>query len=381
MTNNYSPPRPDVAVFIPSYEGGGAERVALFLSEGLAASGYRTDLVVSKTKGALKDVPLEGPRKVHLNAITEFLALPGYLGYLRRERPRIVVGILHTATLTVGLGRLRFNDVKTVVSLRNALIRNPKDMWWFRRWFGFGVERFVYHRCDVVKAVSKGLAREVEEIFRFPHGTVPTVYNPVGEIDAGDTNIDPRDEPLFDRPVVLGAGRLVPQKNFPLLIRSFAAAANDTDANLVIIGEGPQRADLLALADSLGVASRVFLPGWRPNPRHYMKRARVFAMSSLFEGFGVVCAEALSTGVAIVSTRCPHGPAEILGEGAYGRLVPNDDQEAMTAALKAELQSVDIGHTERLAERADWLKQFQPDYVVDRYREIIEAQIGPPTHS
>ena len=96
--------------------------------------------------------------------------------------------------------------------------------------------------------------------------------------------------------------------------------------------------DLLALADSLGVAADLCLTGFVANPYAYMARARVFALSSAWEGFGNVLVEALACGCPVVSTDCPFGPAEILDGGRYGRLVPVGAFEAMADAM-AELMA------------------------------------------
>jgi len=80
--------RPDLALFIPSYAGGGAERVALFVAQALADAGMRVDLVVACGRGELRDEPLAGVNKVELGAVTEILSAPGWVRYLKRVRPR-----------------------------------------------------------------------------------------------------------------------------------------------------------------------------------------------------------------------------------------------------------------------------------------------------
>ena len=97
--------------------------------------------------------------------------------------------------------------------------------------------------------------------------------------------------------------------------------------------------DLVALAEGLGVASDLCLLGFMPNPYAYMARARIFALSSAWEGFGNVLVEALACGCPVVSTDCPHGPAEILDGGRYGRLVPVGDDAAMAKAMADVLVS------------------------------------------
>ena len=121
------------------------------------------------------------------------------------------------------------------------------------------------------------------------------------------------------------------------MLRAFALLPSD--CRLVIFGEGKQRRALEGLAQRVGVAARVDLPGHSPNPFAHVARADLFVLSSRFEGFGNALLEALIVGTPTVSTDCPTGPREILGGGRYGQLVPVGDPDAMAKAILDTLQS------------------------------------------
>jgi glycosyltransferase involved in cell wall biosynthesis len=131
----------------------------------------------------------------------------------------------------------------------------------------------------------------------------------------------------------------VEQKDFATLLTAFAAVAGERDVRLVLLGEGPLRASLTGLARSLGIEERVDMPGFRPNPLPYLREAALVVLSSSDEGFGMVLAEALACGTPVVSTDCPHGPAEILDGGRYGRLVAVGDAPALARAILAALDA------------------------------------------
>jgi glycosyltransferase involved in cell wall biosynthesis len=135
----------------------------------------------------------------------------------------------------------------------------------------------------------------------------------------------------------------------------------------VILGDGEERAKLAELALELDVAAEVDLVGFRPNPYAFMARADVFALASRVEGMPNTIIEALACGCPVVSTDCPSGPAEILQNGRYGRLVPVGDDAALAAAISATLQ--EPPRAQELRSRA---ADFSLERAVDRYLEMLE---------
>jgi len=134
-------------------------------------------------------------------------------------------------------------------------------------------------------------------------------------------------------------GRLAAAKDFATLLRAFALLRARVSARLVLLGEGEERAPLVALAQELGVSEHVKLRGFVANPFAFMARASVFASSSRYEGFANVLREALACGCPVVATDCPSGSAEALADGALGRLVPVGDAPALARALEATLRA------------------------------------------
>jgi glycosyltransferase involved in cell wall biosynthesis len=167
--------------------------------------------------------------------------------------------------------------------------------------------------------------------------------------------------------VMLTASRLAAWKRVDRAIRALPAVrAWLPDALLLVVGDGEERARLEALARELAVAGDVALPGFAPNPFAWMSRASVFVLSSAWEGFSNVLAEALACGCPVVSTDCPSGPAEILEYGRHGALVPVADAGALADAILATLEKP--SDPERLRARA---ASFSVDTAVDRYLEVL----------
>jgi glycosyltransferase involved in cell wall biosynthesis len=171
-----------------------------------------------------------------------------------------------------------------------------------------------------------------------------TIYNPVVDERLLHLSHLPPAHPWLvagDVPVVMAAGRLIAQKDFSTLLDAFAQLRRERHARLVIFGDGELREALLAQAQRLGIAQDVSLPGFEPNPFAAMRAARVFVLSSRFEGLPGVLIQAMACGTRVVSTDCPSGPREVLEDGRWGALVPVRDARAMATALVAAIDQRD----------------------------------------
>ncbi len=226
---------------------------------------------------------------------------------------------------------------------------------------------------DAIIGVSDEAGDDLSRVARIPRQRITTIYNPIVTPELPTLAKAPLDHPWFRPgalPVILGAGRLVDQKDFPMLIRAFVRVRQQRLARLVILGEGEQRGELEAVAVALAVAEDVALPGFAANPFAWMSRADVFVLSSTWEGLGNVVAEALACGCPVVSTDCPAGPSEILQEGTFGSLVPVGDDAALAMAIIATLDSP--LPRERLVERGMW---FSVERAAEQYARFIPGKL------
>lgn len=153
---------------------------------------------------------------------------------------------------------------------------------------------------------------------------------------------NPVDDERIPRPfqgerekIVVGAGRLSKQKNFPLLITAFSEFVKQfPDYRLVIYGEGPDRPKLEELIKALNIEDKVELPGRQENLLELMKSKAMFVLSSDYEGMPNVLIEAMCMGMPVISTECPSGgPRELIQNEKNGLLVPVDSKEDLLKAM------------------------------------------------
>ncbi|HET7086070.1 MAG TPA: glycosyltransferase [Rhizomicrobium sp.] len=364
-------PAEKVAIFIPSLAGGGAERVALFVCEALSQAGYAVDLVVARNKGALVDHPAARAWRVDLGARNEMLCLFRLIRYARRSKPDVMIAMVHSAKIMAGLAKLFVPGLPLIISVHNNLDLPRQKLFWVRRLFGFALERRLYRGVIAAHAVSRALAQQVVTFFALPPERVHTIYNPLIARD-GPADLPPGHESWFERPVLISAGRLVPQKDHAALVRAFAASGLASRASLLILGEGPLRRELEELGASLGLGDSMRLPGAVPGITPYLRRAKGFLLSSRYEGLPLVLVEALAAGLPIAAFDCPTGPAEVLNDGALGRLLDLGDQAGLAQAMK-DIISGELAAPSGAAVQAQ-IAKFEPARIARQYIDLVAAR-------
>jgi glycosyltransferase involved in cell wall biosynthesis len=179
-----------------------------------------------------------------------------------------------------------------------------------------------YPRLDALTVLTAADARDYGGLL----SRVELIANPVSPLDGGISSQEAK--------LVVAAGRLNTQKGFDLLVRAWETVARRRpDWRLEIYGSGPERVALERLIGELGLSDRVALMGRTQALGEAMAAASLFALSSRFEGFGMVLVEAMGKGLPVVSFDCPRGPGDIVSHGGDGLLVAPEDVDALAAAL------------------------------------------------
>ena len=361
-----------IALFLPSLEGGGAERVMVDLAAGFAELGYKIDLVLVEAHGVyLSQVP-SNVKVIDLHARNAYACIPGLLSYLYRERPDVVLSTLPLTDLVVLLvRRLAFVPRRIVLSCTTTVSILPRSA--VKKALERLLLAWIYPWADEIVAVSHGVALDLSYYAGISLSRINVIYNPVITPDIPEKAKEPIKHLWFDQadrgdapiPVVLGMGRLNQEKSFSTLIRAFAIVREKMPCRLMILGEGKERQPLEALANKLGISSELFMPGFVKNPFAYLSKASVFVLSSTWEGLPSALIQALACNCPVVSTDCPSGPLEILKGGEYGHLVPVGDVQAMADAIMKVLAD------DLRKPPAEWLRQFELKTVIHQYLNIM----------
>ncbi|HKT75762.1 MAG TPA: glycosyltransferase [Sphingobium sp.] len=329
-----------ILTFLHSFEPGGVERIALRLVREWRDGGVSAPLFMGRSSGAMRE-ELAGDLSYHTPRLPPFaidwcetiwmiLTLPGVI---RRLRPDLLFCAGNSYSIVaVAMKLILGRDCPPVLAKisndldRHDMIRPARPL--YRLWLRIQ-GRFIDHFVGMEDAMEQEIATLVQP----PPGRITIIRDPAlsfAQIDR--LRALPRRLPCGDGRHFVAAGRLVSQKNFPLMIRAFAKGAGEGD-RLVIYGDGPQRAALASLADELGLGNRIRFAGHVPDLASHLVGHDLFLLSSDYEGVPAVLLEALAAGLPIIATQCSRSIEAMLAQGALGRIVPPRDEAALSHAI------------------------------------------------
>jgi len=268
-----------VALLMPNFEAGGAERVMIRLALGLIESGNDVHLVVLSDHGPYRQEVDPRIQVVNLRTTRAWRAIPAMARYLRMHRPRALLSALfHCNFLAVAARALARVPTRVVLSEHNTLELVRKSVGRVR-WLIFQLGlRLAYPSADAVVCVSKGIAQGLAGALPSIENKLHVINNPVVTDGVLARSREPANHPWIGDdhfPLILAAGRLIDAKGFDILIAAMPQVLAHVSARLVILGQGPLRETLSAQIQTLGLSDRICLYGFTDNPYAWMSRCRV----------------------------------------------------------------------------------------------------------
>lgn len=303
--------------------------------------------------------------------------------YLRKENPDVIITALPSANILVILAKfISFSKARIIISEHG-----PSQEWLKKRndsrllllMLNYAIYH-LYRYADAIVVVSHYLISYVREYSKLPDpGMIHCIYNPVDFQSPAKARGKAAPHPWFkDKkiPVILAVGRLHPAKDFSMLLEAFARVRESMDVRLLILGEGPERELLEKKCQLLKINDYVEMPGFVKNPHSYMRQAKLFVMSSAYEGLPTALIEALVCGCPVVSTNCASGPSEILENGKYGLLVPVGDAAALSKAIIKSLKNYNDGLLKVALFKKKKQSNFSTTQAVNSYKKLISSVLA-----
>lgn len=347
-----------ISFFIPSFRGGGAERVMVTLANSLQSKGHAVTVLVVNNVGPYKQEVHDSVQIYSFNKSRTILCIFPLLRYIRKTRPEAVISTMTHVNLVAIIAWILsgIKSVKILAREANAPLSRYEGSIQLKARIQIWMMKMLYPLCTAVLAVSKDVERELHLILgEKKSGNIKLFHNPVFSPDLIDLmKKKPQHEWLTGRDrkwkIIIAMGRLEYQKGFDTLLNAFTKLREDIHVKLIILGEGSLRKKFEIMANELGISDRVSLPGFTENPYAELANSDLFVLSSRWEGLPNALIQAMACNIPVLSTNCPGGPAEILEDGKWGQLVPVDDVAALTEAISDELTSPMCVETQRRAE-------------------------------
>lgn len=366
-----------VLIIIHDFQPGGVERIATRLASYWADQGVKITLICGRPVGSLKlllsdRVSLVHPFRLLQRGPFSRSRLAAFAARVaEHDRPDIIFlpGNFYAGSALILRLALGPECPSIVCKLSNPLRRWDRGI--LRQWAFDHAIRWKTNFCDHLIFMSNELRQEGLQILGDIADKSSVVDEPVLEGSCPQSaKSDVRS--VGDQIGLVAASRLVAQKNLDLMIEAMAMIKNPS-TQLTIFGEGPCRRSLDARIRSLGLQRRVKLAGYSDDWRTDLRRARLFLLSSAFEGFPAVVIEALAAGVPVVATDCSPAMHTILSSNELGSVVANGDPEAFARAIDHRL-SGPIPDPTTLAKSVERfrLERSAPAYL-GIFSRIVEA--------
>lgn len=363
-----------IMFFINTLDGGGAERVLVDLLNCMDTDSYEIDLI-TVTQGINKKFLtdkinyypiIKTNNKVINNLLKKIVYhIPKRLFSLLFMRKKYDIEVAYLEGFPTSVIGARRNNAKKIafihfdVSKGNILSSYYKDKQGCLNEYG----RFS-RVCFVSNQSKIGFEKTIGKL-----DNACVVHNVLDYKEIKKRSLEKVDiEYSTNGLKLLSIGRLAKQKGYGRLIKILAELEKRYEFELFIVGEGPERSYLETLIEKYQIKS-VRLIGYMQNPYPFMKKADIFVCSSIFEGYSTVVTEATSLGLPVITTDCA-GMDEILGNGQYGLIVPNTDNDLKNGLIRLLEDETVLKELKVLAQKRS--EMLNSDIAIEEYVELFE---------
>ncbi|SEP89100.1 Glycosyltransferase involved in cell wall bisynthesis [Ectothiorhodospira magna] len=371
-------PRIRLLLLLPTQGFGGAERTLYNLITHLDPARFEIILITHRSsfpacdRARVLDLEAEG-------VATGFQGLRRTWGdarrvwaIARREQCHLMLGFLHYGGMIAALVRvLGRGRPATIASPRTPSVAGIRFHLSRRRdrWLWHALVLLMNQAAHRVLVSTEGLGRECIQRYRAAPDKVTVVANCVDLSAVYHAQAQPRSDTL---PCIVTFGRLAPEKDLDILLRAFAQVRVHHPCRLLLIGDGPERAGLETLCQTLDIAPWVRFAGFHPAPFGLVKSADIFVHTARFEGFGNVLIEAMACDLPVLATDCDFGPREIIRHGETGLLVRPGSVDALAQGIRTLLADEPLRRRLATAARQD-LPRYAPAVMAQGYAALFEA--------
>ena len=369
--------RRKVCFVLPSLNGGGAERAAVQILNGLDPNRWDRSMFLFAREGPYLAEVDPAIAITSADSASRWGRWRALRSFVARERPDLVMAFLSFFSV-LSAARAANTRATVMFNLQTPMsaFLTDADYHWRRSWHKAAfaaVARVGYAAADLIIATSHGVARDLTGSFGIDPDRIRVLANPVDLDRVRAAIAEPIDAAILppgEAPLIVAAGRLAEAKNYPLMIDAFAMLRQRMPARLCILGQGELEGELRLLIAARGLSGAVSLAGFQANPWKYIAKADVFLLTSRYEGFGNVLIEAMACGVPVVATASA-GTRDIVEPDIDGVLIDSHTPEAVSAALRRVLEHREL-RASMSRQAAASAERFAAPRVAARYDQVLQ---------
>jgi glycosyltransferase involved in cell wall biosynthesis len=325
---------------IPSLVGGGAERVLISLANHFNTLNYESIIISLNNCVPAYEITCGIQVLFLVNRRKSSLVFRAYyvlqiffklIGYLIKEKPVCSISFITSANIWTGIA-CNITRTPYVVSERTSPNRSVNKFGYFQN----HLTAKLYKRSKAIVVSASGVEQCLRENKQFEK--LKNIYKINNAVNMFEPTTNKK---VHYRKFILGVGRLTYVKGFDILIDAFSKAKLQ-DVDLLIVGEGKERANLICQIYNLGLRDRVILTGAKTNLQDFYSQAEVFVLPSRNEGYPNALVEAMSFGCPCVAVNCEFGPSEIIINNFNGILVNDPSIDSLANAISNLIDNPDL---------------------------------------
>jgi glycosyltransferase involved in cell wall biosynthesis len=371
-----------ILIFCASMHKGGAERVISLLLKELEKERSIKVYFMMMEDGIEYDLPkfitpivLSNSKKSGIQKLLElpFVALK-LKKYIKENDIDTVMSFLYRSNYINILAKIFGSSHKSIINIRSTTSRYKNEGLLGK--VNLFLINSLFDKANLIISNSKGVDEDLKSLMSITTNT-KVIYNPV-DIEYINSKKDICEDIDFEfkenKKHIISVGRLIPLKrNIDLIKAFFELQKNDDNLELIFLGDGILKEELISECIKLEIKEKVHFFGNVKNPFYYLKKSDLFVLNSEIEGFPNVLVEAMACGLPVISSDCKSGPREILEDEKYGLLYPVGDIEQLKNKIKFYLYE-DIQKEDIKKKNLKRIEDFSVDKIMNQFKKVLEIE-------
>jgi glycosyltransferase involved in cell wall biosynthesis len=354
----------NILFVIDSLGIGGAEKVTLTLAQGFINHGYSVDIIICENI-----IGFDIPSNINLHILNFEKSFLDYYRYSKKlhnmvdaiQRNNGINFDLIIVELQKSVRLMKNYKHKNIYyaiqsNFAQSSIKNKKGL---KLFFRKRKLQQIYNNLNIITC-SNGIKDDLLDIVNIKPKSIQTIYNPVNIKEVKELSEQSNPNKVLNH--IIHVGRFAKVKRHDILIQAFKKA--NIDCKLVLVGDGEEKGNIIALIKKLHLEDKIIMTGYLQNPYPLIKDAKILIISSEYEGLPTVLIEALALSTLVISTNCISGPSEILIDDLSKYLVKVNHTNDLSKMIK-EVYTSEYKIPNYI------INNFELNNIISQYKELI----------